>query len=122
MATGSASFIVVNINFDTKIRFLPDTAPARTLSLYEMLHLCSNINPYWDRKNVWGGKYMATAFQEHIEHLEQETTYVQNLADLLLKGLRNTGLDLYEMLHLCSNINPYWDRKNVWGGKYLKRL
>ena len=36
---------------------------------------------------------MATAFQEHIEHLEQETTYVQNLADLLLKGLRNTGLN-----------------------------
>ena len=44
-------------------------------------------------ENVAGIVGMATAFQEHIEHLEQETTYVQNLADLLLKGLRNTGLD-----------------------------
>ena len=44
-------------------------------------------------ENVAGIVGMATAFQEHIEHLEQETTYVQNLADLLLKGLRNTGLN-----------------------------
>lgn len=44
-------------------------------------------------ENVAGIVGMATAFQEHMERLEQETVYLQKLADLLLKALRNTGLD-----------------------------
>ena len=44
-------------------------------------------------ENVAGIVGMAVAFREHIEHLEQEAAYLQKLADLLLKALRNTGLD-----------------------------
>lgn len=44
-------------------------------------------------ENVAGIVGMAAAFQEHIEHLEQEVAYLQKLADLLLKALRNTDLD-----------------------------
>lgn len=44
-------------------------------------------------ENVAGIVGMAVALLEHIEHLEQETAYLQKLTDLLLKVLRNTGLD-----------------------------
>lgn len=44
-------------------------------------------------ENVAGIVGMAVALWEHIEHLEQETAYLQKLADLLLKILRNAGLD-----------------------------
>lgn len=44
-------------------------------------------------ENVAGIVGMATALQEHIEQLGQEAAYLQKLADLLLKALRNTGLD-----------------------------
>ena len=44
-------------------------------------------------ENVAGIVGMATALQEHIENLGQEAAYLQKLADLLLKALRNTDLD-----------------------------
>lgn len=44
-------------------------------------------------ENVAGIVGMAAALREHIEHLEQEATYLQKLADLLQKTLRNAGLD-----------------------------
>lgn len=44
-------------------------------------------------ENVAGIVGMAAALGEHIEHLEQETVYLQKLADLLLKILQNMGLD-----------------------------
>ena len=44
-------------------------------------------------ENVAGIVGMAVALQEHIERIEQETTYLQKLTDLLLQALRNAGLD-----------------------------
>lgn len=44
-------------------------------------------------ENVAGIVGMATALQEHIEHLDRETSYLQDLADILIRQLKLYHLD-----------------------------